>query len=261
MTPDDRPVVVLGAGFFGICAALRLRSEQPGVEVRIIDPAPEPGGQLRTRRSAGYSCELGWQGLVADLGEVAWLLARLGLAQRVLPAAIPVPSGLAHAFFGPPGAATAECTPFTFRSGLEELVQAARRELAGSFVLGRPIVAVREDAVLLGGQVPLELSAHRVVRTAHQAAVPVPSVWFGFERSDAEACLRGAGLERTPGEDPRILAALYCSNLWPGCTLPGKFLVRIVLTRLEDPEAQARTVDAWLRARTGLSGRCVFRRI
>ena len=73
---DGCEVAVVGGGITGLTAALYLARR--GVDVTLLEPAPRPGGALRTLRDGEWSFELG-PNTVLEKPPVAELLALAGL--------------------------------------------------------------------------------------------------------------------------------------------------------------------------------------
>lgn len=104
--------LVVGAGVAGLGAAHALRDR--GFEATVLDPAPQPGGVLQSVRVGDYLFERGPNTMAVKAPALA-LLRRLGLEDRVLPAAPasrlrflyhqerlePLPSGLSAALTTP----------------------------------------------------------------------------------------------------------------------------------------------------------------
>ena len=147
---------------------------------------------------------------------------------------------------------------------MEDLIQALRRELGDALLLGRPAVEVNRDLdgwqVRLGGEVETMITAKELTLAvpAHAAAMllarvdqdlanelsaiafaPVANVYLGFWESDVAAALQGFGFLLDPIEDSPVLGILYCSSIFPRCSVPGKFLVRAMIGGRDHPE----TVD------------------
>lgn len=225
----------------------------------FVDPATEPGGLLRTRRIEGFVCELGWHALRADAEIVLPLLARLELGRSIVRTSFEVPEELAALYCGPAGV---RGDVVTLRSGLEEIVQAARRLFPGAFLTGRPVLRHTESRVVLGGQVQHEVLGDTVVATPDFGATTSPSLWLGFEGPGARRSLAGPGFGVT-GAGP-LRAALFGTTIFPGTALRDRCAVRFLLRDAvapADAEGVAREAEALLRERTGIAEPVVFRRL
>ncbi len=77
-------LLIIGAGPAGLCRAFWRLQENPGLQVRIVDKAPQPGGWVQTRRIEGYSCEIGPQAFRPNDASDA-LISALGMEARVVP--------------------------------------------------------------------------------------------------------------------------------------------------------------------------------
>ena len=250
-------LVVLGAGLRGLTAALRARKEASGRTLLVVDRAAQPGGSLRTQRTNGYVCELGAFAFTAD--ELAPLLAVLDRAPAPI-AALPT-AGRGAMTDGVTGhSIDLDAAPLAFRTGNEELVQACRRELGQALRLGRDVTAITAAApgepftLTLGGEVPSSLLAHELVvalptATAGrllgafdpglaEAAARVRHeqrafVWFGGDERDAPE-LTGYGLVPAPDLATPCVEVIFCTQVFAGRALPGRFLVRCELVLAGD---------------------------
>ena len=271
--PEAFDVVVLGAGLRGLAAALHRRRDRPHARLLVVDAAPQPGGTVRTVRTNGFVCELGPFAFAAsELDPIGALLpnspARVACSETARHGHLYSSGGLIRVAVDP--------LPWTFRTGNEELVQACRRELGTTLRLGRAVVAIdrRERfLVTLGGEAPSILTADELVialpddvagrllgrfdpalpevvaRLQHEGA---SMVWFGGDRGEAPE-LTGYGIVPEPGLSTPVREAIFCSEVFAGRALPGRFLVRLEVTRGDhEPEADllAKTETA-LRAWTG----------
>lgn len=77
-------LLIIGAGPAGLCHAFWRLQQDPDLDVRIVDKAPQPGGWVQTRRTEGYSCEIGPQAFRPNDDSDA-LVAALGMESRVVP--------------------------------------------------------------------------------------------------------------------------------------------------------------------------------
>ncbi len=263
MLADDTPfdALVLGAGLRGLTTALRLRRDRPDCRLLVVDAEPQPGGSVRTQRTNGFVCELGPFAFPADeLTPLRELLARPPQPLAALPAARTGALWNGHQLT--PVAVDPE--PWSFRTGNEELVQACRRELGDVLRLGRAVTTVDFDgafAVTLGGEVPTALRAHALhvalpTRTAadlptrfdphlagaaqRMTAAPTAMAFFGGDASAAPT-LRGYGILPTDEVVSPVHEVVFCSEVFAGRALPGRFLVRVECAALGDDDA---TLDA-----------------
>jgi protoporphyrinogen oxidase len=75
-------IVVCGAGATGLAAAHLLR--RAGHEVAVVEAAPQPGGLLATFDAGGSRLEFFYHHFFTHDAEINWLLADLGLTDRVV---------------------------------------------------------------------------------------------------------------------------------------------------------------------------------
>lgn len=150
----------------------------------------------------------------------------------------------------------------TFKGGMEDLISALRRELGSALVLGRQAVRVLRQGdewqVTLGGEVESTITARELTLAtpAHAsaklladldpelsselAAIPfasVANVYLGYWESDVRDTLQGFGFLLEPGENTPVLGILYCSAIFPGRAVPGKFLVRAMIGGVDHADA------------------------
>jgi protoporphyrinogen/coproporphyrinogen III oxidase len=86
--PDrSADVVVVGAGVAGLTVARTVLDRRPQARVVVLEAADRPGGQVVTTVADGYTFEHGATAMMSPSGEVRALLDRLGLSDRVEPAA------------------------------------------------------------------------------------------------------------------------------------------------------------------------------
>lgn len=285
-----RRVLVVGAGLEGLACAWRRLQSEPGLDLRIVERSPEPGGQARTLRIEGYRCELGPQ--LLRLGpRLLELTTALGL-ETIAPRTPLSWSGdepqilpyLVRGLGGEPG------PQVTFRTGVEELVQALRRRLQDRLWLGRRAsslsLAQGGARLQLDGEPAQSFIADEVwlcVPPADAALLlqesdpeqadrlraadfrRLTNVWLGLRESEVEE-LVGAGSVLTAGGGDPLLAVLHCSRIADRQSLPGNFLLRLVLehSRLPagaDLDATAQLAESWFRARTGCAAQVLFRRV
>ena len=181
----------------------------------------------------------------------------------------------------------------SFHGGMEALIQGLRRELNQSLWLARPAVSVTNDGgvwrVTLGGKVKSEITSKEltIAVPAHAAApllsdldpglaaelaaipfAPVANVYLGFWQSDVAEKLRGFGFLLEPTEQSPVMGILYCSSIFPGCAVQGKFLVRAMVGGRGHPEFVDRDDDELARIAletlgkyTGIDARPLFQRV
>jgi protoporphyrinogen oxidase len=277
MTAADAPfdLAVLGAGLRGLHAALRERRARPDARIAVLDAAPQPGGSVRTQRTNGFVCELGPFAFGAD--ELRPHLELLAHAPPPVAALASAANGWLWTG-GERRAIPVDAPPLTFRSGNEELVQAYRRELGDALRLGRSVVAIDRDApgtadgaftVGLGGEVPAVVRARELAvalpapaaatllgrfdpalaaAAARVTAAPMAMAFFGGSASEA-AELTGYGIvPATPGT---VREAIFCSQVFAGRALPGRFLARVELAASGDVAADLAAAERELRIWTG----------
>ncbi|HEX6812233.1 MAG TPA: FAD-dependent oxidoreductase [Planctomycetota bacterium] len=285
MIGDPVDVLVIGAGLRGLAAGLRVLREQPDERLAVVEKAPQPGGNTRTQRSNGFLCELGAYGFArADVEPMRALLRQAPAVVEALPSA-----GTGLVFLGDRLEPVAvDPVPVSFRTGAEELVQACRRELGPRLHLGRAATHIepgREGFVVtLGGEVPTPIAARRIVlalpvaeachlleRFDHALAAaagrlqlePRGFAFFGGSTNEAPE-LRGYGV--VPGDhvDTPVAEVIYCTEVFPGRALPGRFLVRCELVGAalaRDDAAALATAEAELRRWTGVSAHFGFTKL
>jgi len=83
-------LVVVGGGVAGLATALaardRARAAGPDLDVRVLEAAPRPGGNLRSERADGYTVEWGPNGFLDNVPATLDLVRRLGLEGELQPA-------------------------------------------------------------------------------------------------------------------------------------------------------------------------------
>lgn len=283
---SDRPIdrLVVGAGSRGLFAALAARRATPNAHVVVVEALPQPGGSLRTQRSNGFACELGAFAYARE--ELDPLLELLAQAPIPLEA---LASGRTGWSWDGTALAPVEvaATPWSFRSGNEELAQACRRELGPALRLGRAVVAVRAQVggfeVDLAGEVPTTLHTRELhlctptdvaarllgaldpgfVAAERIRREPRAFVFFGGYQRDLPA-LTGYGVLPVAGEDHVLAEAIFCSHVFPGRALPGQLLVRLEVhgTTLDgDDAAVLQAALAELRRWTGCGDRFGFTKV
>lgn len=78
--PDQEPVVVVGAGWAGLAAAVGLSGQ--GVPVTLVEAAHHPGGRARRVERDGMALDNGQHVLLGAYRETLSLLRRLGLQEQ-----------------------------------------------------------------------------------------------------------------------------------------------------------------------------------
>ncbi len=247
MTCEQFDHIVLGAGMRGLHAAVHWRRLHPTGQLLVVDAAPAPGGSLRTQRTNGFACELGPFAFTRE--ELAPILGLLTTPPQPIAALPAARSGLLRTATGNrPLAVTPE--PLSFRSGIEELPQACRRELGNALRLGRAATRLDHDGtgfvVTLDGQVETTVAATQLTvalpdRTAARllarfdpalgdvAARITESerafAFFGGARPDWPD-LAGYGIVPDDGIESPLTELIFCSEVFPGRAMAGRFLVR-----------------------------------
>lgn len=269
--------LVLGAGRRGLLAALA----SPGDGLLVVDAAFQPGGRIKTTRTNGYVCEHGpFAFSDEDLAPWRAKLPRMPTPLVALPGA-----GSGFVFDGHLRPLALDASPLTFRTGNEELVQAARHALPNRFRLGRPVARLeRADdgeapfVVELGGEVPTRLRSRTVVLALPVAATarllapfeprlaevaervrqqPRALVWLGGDEATFPEAA-GYGIVPAPDRRSPLAEVIFCSRVFPARALPGRFLVRceVVLDDGSDDATALAIAERELRAWTGT--RAVF---
>lgn len=268
-TPLQRAIV--GAGRRGLLAALQARKSLPDQQFALFDAAQQPGGSDLTRRSNGFGCELGAVGLEPDE------LAAFAAALPALPPSLELePAARDGALWDgtrllPTAVAPA---PSTFRSGLEDLWQACRRQLGNHLRLGRQVTTAERTAagwrLHLGGEVPTVVAADQLelaVPLAAAADLLAPYdpalgdvaarlqrrhgawVFLGDQRQAGDA-VPGYGIAALPDVPGPLREVVHLSRAFPPRALPGRCLLRCEIIDL-DPAAGDAELQAL--ARTGLA--------
>ena len=285
MTSEPVDVLVIGAGLRGLAASLRLLRDQPTERLAVIDSAPQPGGNTRTQRSNGFLCELGPFAFArAEVEPMLALVRHPPVVVEALPSA-----SHGHVFLGDRLESTAvDPVPVSFRTGAEELVQACRRELGPMLRLGRAATRIEPNSegfvVTLGGEAPTPVAARRLVLALPVAAAcgllarfdpaladtagrlqtePRGFAFFGGTAHEAPE-LRGYGV--VPGDhlDTPLAEVIFCTEVFPGRALPGRFLVRCELVGAalaRDDTAALAIAEAELRRWTGTPAHLGFTKL
>ncbi|MEQ8767002.1 MAG: protoporphyrinogen oxidase [Planctomycetota bacterium] len=88
MSGEERlDVAVVGAGIFGMSLAIFLRDDDEARSLKVFEAAPRPGGTLGSTRRNGYVWEHGANGFLDNVPHTKDLAIRLGLEDRLQPAA------------------------------------------------------------------------------------------------------------------------------------------------------------------------------
>ncbi len=274
MEPNaDEPLLraIVGAGRRGLLAALHARNTLPENRFALFDAAPQPGGDDLTRRSNGFGCELGAVGLApAELAPFAALLPALPPQLELDPAAHE--GALWDGVRLQP--TTVAPAPSTFRSGLEDLWQACRRQLGNHLRLGRRVTTAERTAdgwrLHLGGEVPTVVPAEQLelaVPLAAAADLLAPYdpalgdvaarlqrrhgawVFLGDQRPAGDA-VPGYGIAALPDVPGPLREVVHLSRAFPPRALPGRCLLRCELLDHAPAASDAELVEL---ARTGLT--------
>ncbi|MEJ2478913.1 MAG: FAD-dependent oxidoreductase, partial [Acidihalobacter sp.] len=83
-----RPVVVVGAGWAGLAAAVELSAQ--GLPVTLLEAAPVPGGRARSVQHSGRTFDNGQHLLLGAYRDTRALLARLGVREADMFARMPL---------------------------------------------------------------------------------------------------------------------------------------------------------------------------
>ena len=78
-------VAVIGAGVAGLSVAHELHTRAPGVEIIVLEPREQTGGNVKTERYEGYLCEWGAVGFLDNAPETLRLAHTVGLGGKLLP--------------------------------------------------------------------------------------------------------------------------------------------------------------------------------
>jgi hypothetical protein len=146
--------------------------------------------------------------------------------------------------------------------GMSELTAALARDLGPRLRLGSPAVAIEVegggraaavrlasgeldpcDAVVLA--VPAPAAARLVSDASGELAALLDQIRFagvavvhlGYRQADVGGAARGFGFLVAPGEELRVLGAVFESAIWPGRAPAGHALIRCMLGGVRDPDA------------------------
>ena len=82
-----RTVAVIGAGVSGLTVAYELqqyaRNPPDGIRTVCLEASDRAGGNIRTHKEAGYTCEWGPNGYLDNVPATPALVRRLGLLDQV----------------------------------------------------------------------------------------------------------------------------------------------------------------------------------
>ncbi|MBP8300144.1 MAG: NAD(P)-binding protein [Planctomycetes bacterium] len=282
---QDVDLLIVGAGLRGLRAALTNRREHPTANLALVEEQPQPGGTFRTQRSNGFACELGPFAVTRD--EVDPLLALLPQPPPLI--GIQPSARQGWLWNGTERTAVAvDPEPWSFRSGIEEVVQHARRELGTALRLGRAVTATRPTPtgweVELGGEVPSILRTRELhfctpVATTSRLLAPLdPALGHVAERLESEPRafaffggyqqdlpeLTGYGMVPTDDLTSPVQEVIFCAQVFPGRALPGQALIRVELAGAllaEQDTAVLAAAEQELRRWTGCRGRLGFTKL
>lgn len=78
-------IVVIGGGIAGLSIAHAITRREPAAAVTVLEQAPQPGGNIRTEVTDGYTCEWGPDGFLDNAPATLALVKALGIEDRLLP--------------------------------------------------------------------------------------------------------------------------------------------------------------------------------
>ena len=82
--PDDRRLVVVGAGITGLAAAFEWRRRRPDDEIVVLEAGDRIGGKLHRVELAGHWYDTGPEAVLARVPEAVRLVEDLGLGDRLV---------------------------------------------------------------------------------------------------------------------------------------------------------------------------------
>lgn len=257
--------IVIGGGLRGLAAALRHRSRSKDARLLVVDRQAWPGDDVRTQRSNGFTCELGPIAFTDE--ELTPHLELLSRPPRQVASNQDAKTG--WLFDGDQlRPLSVQPEPISFATGCEDLVQAYRRELDSCMRLGRAVTHLRTQeaggfVVTLGGEVPTELETTEVVLATsptdaarimgaidpelpsvaeHESSQASAYVWLGGISKEAPE-LEGYGVLPHPALKTQLAEVIFCSNVFPNRTMPGRFLIRVETAIDELPDDDAALLE------------------
>ena len=269
-------IIVVGAGLRGLQAAMRLQKQQPDAQLLLVEALPWPGGDVRSQRSNGFTCELGPFAFSRD--ELEPMLALLPQPPRILSSNDEAKTGWLF-----DGSALrplrVEPEPCSFPTGCEDIVQSFRRELGSCLRLGRAVTHLTPTAdggfaVTLGGEVPSQLQSKQLVIATspiaaarmlggfepelphlaeHAQQLAHAFAWFGGLSKDAPE-LHGFGVLPHKDLDTPLAEAIFCTDVFAHRAMPDRNLVRTELAMAslpDDDQELSNIAEAELRRWTG----------
>ena len=278
--------IVVGAGMRGLQACLRTKTDRPEARILLVEARPWPGGDVRSQRSNGLTCELGPFAFSRD--ELQPMLELLSQPPRVIGSKDGAKTG--WMFDGEQRRPLRiEPEPCSFPTGCEDIVQSYRRELGSCLRLGRAVTTIAPAdnggfTVTLGGEVPSQLQSDElIIATAPTAAARMLGafepelssvaehehlehrafVWFGGLSKDAPE-LRGYGVLPHPQLASPLAELIFCTEVFANRAMPDRFLVRAEMNGIElpdDDQAATHIAEAELRRWTLTQARFGFTKV
>jgi oxygen-dependent protoporphyrinogen oxidase len=171
----------------------------------------------------------------------------------------------------------------SFPEGIEQLIHALGREVSASLRLRAPVRAIRqirrdqrvewelacEDATYRANVVVLATDASSAARLVDSIdgelagllreipSAPLAVLCLGYGNRRAGGMVDGFGFLVPRGEGPRILGAVWESNVFAGRAPDGHALIRVMIGGATDPDALSMDDEALVRtARTDLKTVC-----
>ncbi len=83
MQPSSYDVCIVGAGISGLSTAVFLHSQQPQLQVLVLEKSPQPGGAIATFSESGYQAEWGPHGFLDNCEESRTLIRLSRLEQAI----------------------------------------------------------------------------------------------------------------------------------------------------------------------------------